>query len=173
MTPENKQFVFSRHLPRTSQTVVYQAGDDGTHQAGWSIGSRFIVRLLGGNGTIFDRATGLLWPKNFNGPGGNGGASLTWANAINWANGLSCAGFTDWRLPNVKELMSIVDYNLSYPCWYDIFTNEALSIFWTSTSDRDYTLDARGISGSTGDVHSYDKAISRRVLAVRGGRLNG
>jgi hypothetical protein len=56
------------------------------------------------NGTITDRATGLMWMQNDN------GTTLLWENALNYAEKYSFAGYSDWRLPDVKELQSIVDY---------------------------------------------------------------
>ncbi len=60
-----------------------------------------------GNGTISDNATGLMWMQNDNGTG------LTWENALSYAENLTFSGYSDWRLPNTKELQSIVDYTRS------------------------------------------------------------
>jgi hypothetical protein len=60
-----------------------------------------------GNGTITDIATGLMWMQNDN------GEALLWENAISYAEGFSFAGHSDWRLPDSKELQSIVDYSRS------------------------------------------------------------
>ncbi len=57
-----------------------------------------------GDGTISDIATGLMWAKDDNGTG------IEWIEALPYAEGATLAGYTDWRLPNVKELQSIVDY---------------------------------------------------------------
>lgn len=69
-----------------------------------------------GNGTIADAATGLTWLQadsgSFNaGPYGDG--SLNWEEALAWCESLDYAGSSDWRLPNAKELHSIVDYSRS------------------------------------------------------------
>lgn len=68
-----------------------------------------------GNGTITDEGTGLVWEKLNDGGGIHDvDASYTWANAfakIATLNSPPCfAGHCDWRLPNVTELQSIVDY---------------------------------------------------------------
>jgi hypothetical protein len=57
-----------------------------------------------GDGTITDRATGLMWMKK------DSGRPMNWAEALAYAENLSHAGYTDWRLPNVKELQTVVDY---------------------------------------------------------------
>ena len=69
-----------------------------------------------GNGTITDKATGLMWMQIDSGylKAGNwkmGG--LNWQQALEWAENLKYAGYNDWRLPNAKELQSIVDYTRS------------------------------------------------------------
>jgi hypothetical protein len=62
------------------------------------------------NGTITDNATGLIWGKTDNGTG------LNWEEALDWVyqkNQENYLGYNDWRLPNAKELQSIVDYSRS------------------------------------------------------------
>ncbi len=69
-----------------------------------------------GDGTITDRATGLTWTKLDSGhleAGGNKDGKLNWEQALRWAEDLQYAGHSDWRLPNIKELQSIVDYTRS------------------------------------------------------------
>lgn len=66
-----------------------------------------------GDGTITDQATGLTWMQVDSGhlkAGRAGDGRLTWAQALRWAEDLTYAGHDDWRLPNIKELHSIVDY---------------------------------------------------------------
>lgn len=57
-----------------------------------------------GDGTVVDRATGLVWSK------ADSGKPLDWTGALAWAEGLVLAGHDDWRLPHAKELQSLVDY---------------------------------------------------------------
>jgi hypothetical protein len=57
-----------------------------------------------GDGTISDLATGLMWQK------ADDGNARNWEAALAYADGLTLAGYDDWRLPNAKELQSIVDY---------------------------------------------------------------
>ena len=56
------------------------------------------------NATITDNATGLMWTKDDSGTG------MNWQQALEYAEGKEFAGYSDWRLPNIKELQSIVDY---------------------------------------------------------------
>jgi len=69
-----------------------------------------------GNGTVTDKATGLMWMKGDSGTfkaGRGQDGKLNWQAALAWAETLEYAGYSDWRLPNVKELQSIVDYTRS------------------------------------------------------------
>ncbi|MCK5471348.1 MAG: DUF1566 domain-containing protein, partial [Cyclobacteriaceae bacterium] len=91
-----------------------------------------------GNGTITDLATGLMWQKNDNGD------TLNWVEALDYAENLGFAGYDDWRLPNAKELQSIVDYTRAPdainpsqqgPAIDPIFgVTETESWYWTSTT---------------------------------------
>ena len=68
------------------------------------------------DGTVTDEATGLMWVKVDSGKlkaGKNKDGKLNWQEALDWAENLQYAGYSDWRLPNVKELQSIVDYTRS------------------------------------------------------------
>jgi hypothetical protein len=60
-----------------------------------------------GDGTVTDSATGLMWQK------ADDGILRNWENALLYCENLSLADHSDWRLPNAKELQSIVDYNRS------------------------------------------------------------
>jgi arylsulfatase A-like enzyme len=69
-----------------------------------------------GDGTVTDRATRLVWAKVDSGhlkAGARKDGKLNWEEALSWAEGLEYAGRSDWRLPNAKELQSIVDYTRS------------------------------------------------------------
>ena len=88
-----------------------------------SAGPKHSVRAVRGNqayginvfqnnndGTISDLATGLMWQKSDNSSGVNWESALAYVQTQNKANYL---GHNDWRLPNSKELQSIVDYTRS------------------------------------------------------------
>jgi len=60
-----------------------------------------------GDGTITDEATGLVWMQADSEKG------MDWPTALEYAENLEFAGHSDWRLPNAKELQSIIDYTRS------------------------------------------------------------
>jgi len=59
------------------------------------------------NGAVTDRATGLIWQQD------DSKTSMNFIDALGYCENLSLAGQGDWRLPNVKELQSLVDYSRS------------------------------------------------------------
>ncbi len=84
-----------------------------------------------GDSTITDKATDLMWMEADAGP-------FNWEEALSYAENLTFAGYSDWRLPNAKELQSIVDYSRSpdttnSPAINPIFSTTLLS--WTSPCD--------------------------------------
>lgn len=76
-----------------------------------------------GNGTITDSMTGLMWKQCSEGQSGNDCATgsaegFTWQLALQRVQEINISGFagyTDWRVPNIKELSSLVDHQCSYP----------------------------------------------------------
>ena len=60
-----------------------------------------------GDVTITDNVTGLMWQQT------DSDSGMDWENALAYAESSTLAGYDDWRLPNVKELQSIVDYTRS------------------------------------------------------------
>jgi hypothetical protein len=69
-----------------------------------------------GDGTVTDRATGLTWMKADSGhlkAGKKRDGAMNWEEALAWAESLELAGHSDWRLPDAKELQSLVDYTRS------------------------------------------------------------
>ena len=118
------------------------------------------------NGTITDRASQLMWSKD------DSGAGLNWEEALAWVeemNTITFLGYNDWRLPNIKELQGLVDYDRS-PDATDsaaidpIFnvtsiTNEAEELdypcYWSGTTHANWT----DSSGSHGAYVAFGRAM--------------
>ncbi len=146
-TPAARKFVLSRGLPKTGQITSYNAGDDGDLEAGWWRGRlnannkvRYRLDSIGGDAVVTDLATGLMWAAAGNAAGCNNGITINWANGIAYATGLDFAGFDDWRMPNVKELISIVEYDAALSVGADPliqeppFSSTMREDYWTSTA---------------------------------------
>ncbi len=98
-----------------------------------------------GNGTITDSATGLMWQQSDSRKG------MNWKETLKFAESLELGGYDDWRLPNAKELQSIVDYTRSVQTTGSaainpVFKTTAIKdpkgrkqypYFWTSTTHLD------------------------------------
>jgi len=91
------------------------------------------------NGTIIDRATNLMWKQCSEGATGVGCAAgqperLKWKAAMGRARDSRFAGYADWRLPNRRELKTLMQ-NRCYGLRIDgvIFPNTPAARFWTST----------------------------------------
>lgn len=122
-----------------------------------------------GDGTITDRATGLMWSRADNGSG------LLWANALAWVqtkNAANYLGHSEWRLPNVKELHSIVNYSNApdynglpaidtnfFTC--TVITNEAGKLdfpyYWTGSTHGGYSTNNTG--GGQADYVPFGRAL--------------
>ena len=159
-------------VPKTGQASGFTAGDDGDLQRGvaWP-DPRFTDNS---NGTVTDNLTGLMWVKAPHSLSGNSDA-MNWHNAIDFCNNLTHAGHSDWRLPNVRELQSLIDYgrslHVSLP-WEHPFIGVQSDDYWSSSSHpEETTMYAWVVHLSIGGVHSGFKSFpDAYVWPVRGGQ---
>lgn len=175
MQVDANRAIITRLLPKTRQITTYIGYDDGYYQKGWWKGtkhdnnrSRFLLKSIAGDEITIDHATGLLWPTNFNADGGNGGDSLTWAEIFAWALALDFAGFIDWRIPNIRELASIVDYACSNPALNaSHFSNTNTKIIASSTTNAGNSGEFWYLNSQTGVIELDTKIDQYEVIAVR------
>lgn len=139
-----------------------------------------------GNGTVLDNVTFLIWKKCSEGQSGVSCAGqpfvFTWAASTNHAAVHSFAGFDDWRIPNAKELYTLVETSCYGPAINSsIFPNSPIVWFWTSTSAADSSNRAMCLdfySGILLDRSSFsavgsfssEKQSSNAVRLVRAGQ---
>lgn len=141
-------------------------GQDGRLMAGCPIEGRFVAE----GGVVTDTCTDLMWLRGASGP-------MTWADALVSTRDLTFAGFDDWRLPNVNELLSIVDYGRAFPAIdpavFEIpggeITVERPLVFWSSTSSHLVPKSAWTVNFEEGSHEHLVKGSLRSVRAVRGG----
>ncbi|MFO7570923.1 MAG: DUF1566 domain-containing protein [Smithellaceae bacterium] len=163
-------------LPKTGQAASYAAGDDGDLQMGSLLPqTRFADN---GDGSVTDKLTGLVWLKN-----ANCFSSRSWENALEDANTLSSGDCDlsdgsaqgDWRLPNRKELRSLVHYDqTNQGLWLadQGFTDVQTAGYWTSTTDAGSTTNAWQIEMMRGFDGKPGKSTGNFVWPVRGGSLS-
>ena len=162
-------------LPATGQTKSYegieidcasasQFGQDGSYQAGCPAAGRFTDN---GDGTVTDNCTGLMWQKE------TPPAEYMWDEAIEHCENLELAGHTEWRLPNIRELQSIVDCGRFYPAIDPVFGG-ITDWYWSSTTDVSNTEVAWYVRldfGSVGNEAADGlKGYPNYALAVRSGQ---
>ncbi|MBR9884875.1 MAG: DUF1566 domain-containing protein [Oceanospirillales bacterium] len=86
-----------------------------------------------GDATVTDRASALTWQQR------DDGQTRNWKQALAYCEGLDLAGHNDWRLPNIKELQSIVDYSRHDPAidTRHLQMRDKRGWFWSSTTHGD------------------------------------
>ena len=121
--------------------------------------------VINGDGTVTDTATGLMWQQSTMEPRG-------WESALESCQGSTLGGYGDWRLPNRRELNSIVDYTVYDPAVNEeYFPNTMSSYYWSSTTHAIYTNDAWGVQFYYGGGYGSDyTSFSFYVRAVRSGQ---
>jgi hypothetical protein len=150
-----------------------------------------------GDGTLTDTATGLVWEKKCNCRGtvhdfeatyfwsgdGEHETIWDWLRAVNAEGTSGFAGHADWRIPNVKELVSLVDYETSGPAIASLLgacTAECTEPsgagcgctssgpYWTSTTFADFPAHALTVGFAVGGIDDQLKTLRGFVRAVRG-----
>ena len=115
-----------------------------------------------GDGTVTDKVTGLMWQEQ------DDGKKMTWREAKEYAEGLSLGGYTDWRLPTIKELQSIIDYTKKEPSIdTTFFPSTKASFYWSSATVAGYPSFAWGVDFGDGGVGGYVKTVYNYVRCVR------
>jgi hypothetical protein len=137
--------------------------------------------LKNNDNTVTDRYTDLMWQQCTYGIYGSGDCSqgeaesFTWQAALQQAETATFAGYSDWRLPNIKELRSLVSYSRgpaidtgNFQVNWGIYPNEELGAYWSSSPSRDREQSWIIIFGRGFDAR-YDRNLEAKVRLVRGG----
>lgn len=130
----------------TNQTLCYDASGAviacaGTFQDGDLLKGTARSYTDNGDGTVSDNSTGLMWMQCTQGRSGAGCAAgsattMSWDVATSSCTGMTFAGHSDWRLPNISELLTIADYSTSTPAINSVyFPNSSSTPYWTSSPE--------------------------------------
>jgi len=187
-------------FPVTGQTTCWDSSGTvvacpGTGQDGELQKGAPLAYTDNGDGTITDGDTGLVWEKlSQDGTVHDVRNTYTWANAfaghVATLNAVSFAGHNDWRVPNVKELQSIVNYEAINPSTLPAFNSNCTycgspgcdptctvtstcsctesSGYWSSTSNALSPSSAWPVFFNGGAVVGNSKSLSAFVRGVRG-----
>ncbi len=172
-------------LPATGQTACSNADGsaqspclDGSNTDGgqdaYYLAGTALSYTDNGDGTVTDNTTGLMWKKCSQGKTGATCATgaLSFVNqrtALASCEADTTGGYTDWRLPNIKELFSIVDFGRIYPAANPVFdfSSGGGVQYWSSTSYQDPDYDDYALYVDFDDGTEYDGR-----LKLGGGILN-
>ncbi len=130
-----------------------------------------------GNGTVTDHSTGLTWQKGTADTNNDGsitagiypaGDKKKWLDALSWCETSTFAGYSDWRLPNVRELFSLVDTTTYNPSIHYTFQCEVDS-YWSATGKGNSY--AWVVNFNSGNTYGLGKNNYSFIRCVRGGFL--
>ncbi len=133
-----------------------------------------------GDGTVTDTSTGLMWKQCTEGLSGatcqiGSDQSFNWADALAHAEASTFGDYTDWRLPNVKELYSLVeDCRVAPAINMSLFPSTPIARFWSGSPRALGPTDAWLVDFNFGNISSVprsegDGRYYNRVRLVRGG----
>jgi len=108
--------------------------------------------------TITDTKTDLVWQKDHTGP-------MSWQDAMDYASKLELAGYRDWRLPTVEELITLIDFGKHEPA--STFPNMPGKWFWSSSSYAPIPDHVWQVYFVNGYVYNVGKYYGDYVRCVR------
>lgn len=138
---------------------------------------------LHGDGTVTDNQTSLMWQQCYVGQSGekcttDNPQEITFKDAFYWSVALThtntpFAGYSDWRLPNIKELLSIVEVKCHSPAInLTVFPDGSLQLYsyvWSSTPSMNDSSDAWLVDFNLGNATSLGRGYLARARLVRNG----
>lgn len=167
---------------RPADFLPFEPGRDGASQRGLA---RACVD--NGDGTITDTRTGLMWEKLSDDDSIHDKDHAyrrpdALAVKIALLNQMAFAGYTDWRLPNVSELQSLVSYGTFAPAVPSAFNTGCVpwctvqscsctrsARYWTPSGAPNNPLNTPLVDFSDGEISVAGESSSEQIRAVRGG----
>jgi len=129
-----------------------------------SNGANALINIFENNddGTVTDLASGLIWQQQ------DDNVDRSHAAAISYCQNLALAGYNNWRLPEAKELLSIIDFRNSSPAIDEhFFPNTSPGLYWSIANAANNPVElALAIFFSRGDIIITPKSGARNVRCV-------
>lgn len=148
-------------VPDNEVTTSYAVGDDGYY----SINPRSYTG--NGDGTVTDNVTQLVWQQS------DSGQSHNWTDANAYCEDLTLGGLSDWRLPTLQELASIMDYGRVWPAFDSMAFDYSFMTYLTSTTLAINNSEAWSVSTTLGPFSHVSKSgLSGGVRCVRGASMS-
>jgi hypothetical protein len=122
-----------------------------------------ITGFLVAGGMAKDERTGLMWQDNRFVES----ERVNFSQAERLCRDLRLGGYTDWRIPTIKELLTIIDYNKYDPAILDGFSIAESRYYWSSTQYMGDPDKVWGIDFKDGATDGNGKSYDRRVRCVR------
>ena len=116
------------------------------------------------NEIVLDNTTNLIWQDDAT------SSAKSWTDAISYCEALTLGSFSDWRLANIVELTSLVDFTVSSPAINSDFQNVNSNHYWSSTTSKSDTSSALDVNFIYGNHHSELKTATLYVRCVRAGQ---
>ena len=141
---------------------------------GYCIPKSYTVSETDPEEIVTDDNTGLEWqrttPATYSGCTGGDpvGSTCQWQEAIDYCDGLTYGGYSDWRLPTRKELATLPDYGRYNPAIDpDVFPGTKSNYYWSSSSYVNDTSSAWDVDFANGNVFNYNETSSLYARCVR------
>ena len=161
-TGQNKCYNSAKEIACPAEGEDFFGQDAYYASLGICIPQSFEVQTVSGQKVVVDRNTGLMWQQTIQ------AKKISWDAAVSYCNDLSDAGYSDWRLPAPKELLTIVDNSKNDPAIDETyFPDTPNSYFWSSTVYFANSGNAWGMDAS-GKFEFFEKGGAHYVRCVRG-----
>lgn len=115
-------------------------------------------------GIVTDSRTGLMWQDDAV------SSAMTWSEAITYCEDKVLGGYSDWRLPNQRELLSIADRSRYNPAISSVFINTASHNYWSSTTYVYDAVYAWNVIFNDGYTYAFNKSNNYYARCVRSGQ---
>jgi hypothetical protein len=113
---------------------------------------------------VMDTTTKLMWQDDTT------PSTMDWTSAISYCEALTLGAYTDWRLPNIIELTSLVKFSSYNPAIDSTFQNTNTNHYWSSTTNKSDTTKAIDVNFISASHHSEVKTSTIYVRCVRAGQ---